>query len=165
MVGRPKKARKPRRVHKWKGRKPRVKDENRKRAKPKGPFACYLLLSVNPEYPKTTYTGASGNSTTKRFAEHQKGKCKRSRNHGPWEQVCEVTGFQDWVQTLQFEWAWHDECGGCTRWSRGVDATIKAMYRAMNRKRWTSAAPLASEVPLQIKWHGKYQRYQEQKRE
>lgn len=99
-----------------------------------------------------TYAGVSP-TPMKRLRQHNgeiKGGAKYTTSVGlGWEHVCLVTGFQDKIQALQFEWAVkhaHPRNAG------GIENRIKKLYHICNKERWTSKAPLAKDVPLQICW-------------
>ena len=99
-----------------------------------------------------TYAGVSP-TPIKRLRQHNgeiKGGAKYTTSIGlGWEHVCLVTGFQDKIQALQFEWAVkhaHPRNAG------GIQNRIKKLYHICNKERWTAKAPLAKDVPLQICW-------------
>jgi len=71
-------------------------------------FACYMLKSKNPNFPRTSYIGFTHN-LFKRYREHNgeivRG-AKQTQKARPWEMIISMAGFQDKVTGLRFEWAW-----------------------------------------------------------
>ena len=90
-------------------------------------------------------------SPSKRLRQHNgelAGGARRTRGICDWRFQCVVSGFRTWQEALQFEWAFKYHSRGC----RGVDSRTRALTELMKRERWTSNAPLASEVPLVVEY-------------
>ena len=71
-------------------------------------FMCYLLRSLNPKHPRSTYIGFAVHPK-RRIRQHNgeiKGGAYRTKRKGPWEMCAVVQGFPNKVCALQFEWAW-----------------------------------------------------------
>ena len=79
--------------------------------KQKQHYHSYLLRSMAPEFPGTTYIGFTTNPE-RRLRQHngelKHGGAYRTKRKGrrPWEFVVIVHGFMDQVGGLQFEYAW-----------------------------------------------------------
>ena len=71
-------------------------------------FYCYLLRSVNPKHPHSTYIGFTVDP--KRRIRQHNGEivngAKRTKRRRPWKMIGLVCGFTTKVSALQFEWAW-----------------------------------------------------------
>tara|TARA_B110000046_G_C12994440_1_gene399397 strand:- start:1550 stop:2002 length:453 start_codon:yes stop_codon:yes gene_type:complete len=76
------------------------------------------------------------------------GGAARTRNRGPWQFHCVVSGFRTWKEALQYEWA----AKYYTRRARGINARKAAIEDLNRRDRWTSNSPPASEVPLTLEY-------------
>ena len=109
----------------------------------------FFYLIKNNNY---TYAGVSP-TPDKRLRQHNgeiKGGAKYTTSKGPgWEHICLIGGFQDKIQSMQFEWAVKHVP---PRDAGGVENRIKKMLIVCNKERWTSKAPLAKDVPLTIYW-------------
>lgn len=107
----------------------------------------YLIKNNN-----CTYAGVSP-TPDKRLRQHNgeiKGGAKYTTSKGAgWEHICLIGGFQDKIQSMQFEWAVKHVP---PRDAGGVENRIKKMLIVCNKERWTSKAPLAKDVPLTIYW-------------
>ena len=107
----------------------------------------YLIKNNN-----CTYAGVSP-TPDKRLRQHNgeiKGGAKYTTSKGRgWEHICLIGGFQDKIQSMQFEWAVKHVP---PRDAGGVENRIKKMLIVCNKERWTSKAPLAKDVPLTIYW-------------
>lgn len=100
-----------------------------------------------------TYAGVSP-YPERRLRQHNselKGGAKYTTSKGPgWQHVCLISGFNK-IQALQFEWA----VKHCPPRNAGrILNRLKKMVEVLNRERWTSKAPLSSEIPLHITWIG-----------
>ena len=100
-----------------------------------------------------TYAGVSPDPI-RRLRQHNgaiKGGAKYTISKGPgWKHICVISGFQDKIQAMQFEWAVKHVA---PRNAGGITNRIKKLYEVLKRDHWTSKAPIASSVPLQIVWH------------
>ena len=71
-------------------------------------FMCYLLRSLNPKHPRSTYIGFAVHPK-RRICQHNgeiKGGAYRTKRKGPWDMCVVVQGFPNKICALQFEWAW-----------------------------------------------------------
>lgn len=116
-------------------------------------FYCYCLESNST---KRTYVGATKN-TTRRLRQHNgiiKGGSKYCRKDRPWKIMIKVIGFMNYVQSLQFEWAWKNQ----TKYIKKKDYDFKnviekrlfALKVLLNKEKWTSKSPLNNEISLLI---------------
>jgi predicted GIY-YIG superfamily endonuclease len=100
----------------------------------------------------STYAGVSPDPV-RRLRQHNGEICggaKYTTGKGPgWTHVCLVHGFQDKIQSMQFEWAVKHVA---PRNAGGVVNRIKKLYTVLNKQHWTSKAPDANTVPLIIEW-------------
>ena len=99
-----------------------------------------------------TYAGVSP-TPVRRLRQHNgeiKGGAKYTTGRGPgWTHVCLISGFQDKIQAMQFEWAVKHVP---PRNAGGLVNRIKKLYVTLNKERWTLNAPLAKTVPLVVEW-------------
>lgn len=99
-----------------------------------------------------TYAGVSPDPI-RRLRQHNgeiKGGAKYTTSKGPgWEHVCLVKGFQNKIQSMQFEWAVKHVL---PRNAGGIDNRISKLYTVLNKQNWTTKAPPAENVPLEIEW-------------
>lgn len=111
-------------------------------------WKCYLV-----ENRGATYVGVSPDPV-RRLRQHNgeiSGGAKYTASKGAgWTHVCLVEGFRTKIEALQFEWAFKHVP---PRNAGGLSNRIKKLYVLCGRERWTSKAPLASEVELTIRWH------------
>ena len=103
-----------------------------------------------------TYVGVSPDPI-RRLRQHNgeiKGGAKYTTSKGPgWEHICLISGFQDKIQAMQFEWAVkHVQ----PRNAGGIINRLKKLCVVLNKNKWTSKAPHACGIPLIIKWKKKY---------
>lgn len=98
-----------------------------------------------------TYAGVSP-FPERRLRQHNgeiKGGAKYTLSKGPgWKHIYFVTGFQNKIQAMQFEWAVKHEA---PRNKGGIEMRLEKIKKVMNKERWTSKSPLSSEVPLKLK--------------
>ncbi len=114
------------------------------------PWVFYLVENI---YNKRTYAGVSP-TPERRLRQHNgelAGGAKYTTSHDPggWRHICLVTGFQNKIQSMQFEWAVKH---AAPRNLGGKAARLKKLTAVMEKERWTSKAPLSSEVPLEVQW-------------
>lgn len=99
-----------------------------------------------------TYAGVSPDPV-RRLRAHNceiSGGAKYTASKGPgWRHIVLVRGFQNKIQALQFEWAVKHEP---PRNVGGIKSRIKKLYSVMNKERWTTNSPLASDVPLEVEF-------------
>ena len=99
-----------------------------------------------------TYAGVSPDPV-RRLRQHNGeivGGAKYTTGKGAgWEHICLVSGFQDKIQSMQFEWAVKHVA---PRNAGGVVNRIKKLYTVLNKSNWTSKAPDAKGVPLVVEW-------------
>ena len=99
-----------------------------------------------------TYAGVSP-TPTKRLRQHNSeiaGGAKYTTSKGPgWEHICLISGFRDKIEAMQFEWAVKH---APPRNAGGIQNRIKKLHTTCWKERWTTNAPLAEEVPLNIHW-------------
>ena len=103
-----------------------------------------------------TYVGVSPDPV-RRLRQHNgeiKGGAKYTTSKGPgWEHICLISGFQDKIQAMQFEWAVkHVQ----PRNAGGIVNRLKKLCVVLNKNKWTSKAPNACGIPLILKWKKKY---------
>ena len=99
-----------------------------------------------------TYAGVSPDPVRRLRAHNGEisGGAKYTASKGPgWRHIVLVRGFQNKIQALQFEWAVKHEP---PRNVGGIKSRIKKLYSVMNKERWTSNSPLASDVPLEVEF-------------
>tara|TARA_Y100000768_G_C23981007_1_gene685780 strand:+ start:449 stop:865 length:417 start_codon:yes stop_codon:yes gene_type:complete len=99
-----------------------------------------------------TYAGVSP-TPDKRLRQHNgeiKGGAKYTTGRGSgWKHICLISGFKNKIQAMQFEWAVKHVP---PRNSGGLIIRMNKVYQVLNYERWTSKAPLAREIPLEIEW-------------
>ncbi len=99
-----------------------------------------------------TYAGVSPDPK-RRLRQHNGEICggaKYTTSKGKgWEHVCLIKGFNTKIESMQFEWAVKHVA---PRNAGGIKNRIKKLYTVLNKTRWTSRAPPASDVPLEISW-------------
>ena len=99
-----------------------------------------------------TYAGVSPDPI-QRLRKHNGEICggaKYTTSKGPgWKHLCIISGFQDKIQSMQFEWAVKHEP---PRNVGGVQSRIEKLYKVLNKKKWTLNSPDSSSVPLSIEW-------------
>ena len=109
-------------------------------------WSCYIIK--NQRY---TYVGVS-NNVERRLRAHNgeiKGGAKYTTSKGEgWEHICIIRGFPTKIESLQFEWALKH----VPPRKGGIVNRIKKLEILLNKKRWTSKAPLAETMPLTIEW-------------
>ena len=110
-------------------------------------WVCYIIYKNN-----NTYCGIT-NNVTRRLKQHNsviKGGAKATTSKGPgWNYLCQITGFQNKIQVLQFEWAVKHVL---PNEGYGLFMRIKRLFHVLNSYKWTSKAPIASTIPLTVNW-------------
>lgn len=111
-------------------------------------WSFYIIVNNH-----ATYAGVSPDPV-RRLRQHNseiKGGAKYTTSKGEgWTHFCLVSGFQDKIQAMQFEWAVKHVA---PRNAGGILNRIKKLYIVLNKERWTAKAPLASTVPLEVVWY------------
>ena len=114
---------------------------------PSANWIFYLIRNGN-----STYAGVSPTPEL-RLRKHNgeiKGGAKYTLSKGPgWSHICLISGFQDKIQALQFEWAVKHIP---PRNVGGLEARLMKLNLLLQKERWTMKAPLAATVPLTIEW-------------
>tara|TARA_Y100000389_G_scaffold162426_1_gene165206 strand:+ start:140 stop:553 length:414 start_codon:yes stop_codon:yes gene_type:complete len=125
------------------------KNEERKNEIPKKDDEWVFYIIQNKQF---TYAGVSPDPV-KRLRKHNgeiSGGAKYTASKGPgWKHVCIVSGFKNKIQSMQFEWAVKH---APPRNVGGIKSRMKKLNDVMQKERWTSKSPLASEVPLTVKY-------------
>lgn len=100
-----------------------------------------------------TYAGVSPDPI-RRLRKHNgeiSGGAKYTLSKGPgWKHVCIVKGFQNKIQSMQFEWAVKH---APPRNVGGIKSRLKKMHDVMKKERWTSKSPLSKDVPLSVEYY------------
>lgn len=95
---------------------------------------CYYGATVDP---------------VRRLKQHNEllaGGSQKTRGRGPWHFHCVIEGFHNWNDALKFEWAIKYFSKNC----RSIESRQKSLDILLQKERWTSNSPLASEVSLTI---------------
>tara|TARA_A100001035_G_C27771420_1_gene496578 strand:- start:334 stop:747 length:414 start_codon:yes stop_codon:yes gene_type:complete len=99
-----------------------------------------------------TYAGVSPDPK-RRLKQHNgeiSGGAKYTTSKGTgWKHLCIISGFQNKIQSMQFEWAVKHVPPIN---SGGIKNRINKLFFVLNKDKWTSKAPLASNIPLNILW-------------
>lgn len=99
-----------------------------------------------------TYAGVSPDPI-QRLRKHNgeiSGGAKYTLSKGSgWEHICLVHGFQDKIQSMQFEWAVKHVA---PRNVGGIESRIKKLIYILNKEKWTSKSPIANEINLTLEW-------------
>lgn len=100
----------------------------------------------------STYAGVSPDPK-QRLRKHNgeiTGGAKYTLSKGSgWRHICLVHGFQSKIQAMQFEWAVKHQP---PRNEGGIISRIKKLYQVLNKSKWTSKSPDASDVYLTLEW-------------
>ena len=111
-----------------------------------------IYIIANNQY---TYVGTSPDPI-RRLRQHNgeiKGGAKYTISKGPgWRHLCILSGF-DKIQSLQFEWAvkhYPPKNAG------GIINRLNKLICVLNKEKWTSKSPEASNVPITITWFEKH---------
>jgi predicted GIY-YIG superfamily endonuclease len=108
----------------------------------------YVICNNN-----NTYVGATP-YPNRRLRQHNgeiKGGAKYTLSKGPgWKHICIISGFHTKIQALQFEWAVkHVKPIN----KGGIINRLRKLINVLNRNKWTSKSPNASEINLIMDWH------------
>jgi len=119
-------------------------DENNKIEPP-----WFFYIIKNRQF---TYAGVSPDPV-QRLRKHNGEICggaKYTASKGPgWKHVCIVSGFQNKIQALQFEWAVKHHP---PRNVGGIASRLKKLREVMAKEKWTSKSPPSCDVPLEVKY-------------
>ena len=109
----------------------------------------HFYLIYNNNY---TYAGVSPDPK-RRLRQHNgeiSGGAKYTTSKGPgWKHLCIISGFQDKIQSMQFEWAVKHVP---PRNAGGITNRINKLFFTLNKDKWTSKSPESNSVPLNIRW-------------
>jgi predicted GIY-YIG superfamily endonuclease len=109
-------------------------------------WSAYII--VHPT--DCTYVGVSPD-VTRRLRQHNceiKGGAKYTTSKTPhWKHACIISGFNDKIQAMQFEWALKHVI---PRNAGGIKNRMNKLYRLFEKERWTSKSPLAVDIPLVV---------------
>ena len=109
---------------------------------------CYLLRSLDPAHPRSTYVGFTVNPL-RRVRQHNgeiQGGARRTKKKRPWAFVALVDGFASQVEALQFEWAWQhpgrslavrEANGGRRRARTGWKAHLECAETMLGIDKWS----------------------------
>ena len=121
-----------------------IQDENNKIEPP-----WFFYIIKNRQF---TYAGVSPDPV-QRLRKHNGEICggaKYTASKGPgWKHVCIVSGFQNKIQALQFEWAVKHHP---PRNVGGIASRLKKLREVMAKEKWTSKSPPSCDVPLEVKY-------------
>jgi predicted GIY-YIG superfamily endonuclease len=121
--------------------------DEQKSTKVEEPWAFYIVYNRG-----CTYAGVSPDPV-RRLRKHNgelAGGAKYTLSKGPgWQHVCLVHGFQTKIQALQFEWAVKHVK---PRDQGGLQARLIKLFTVLNAAHWTSKAPAAAGITLQVEW-------------
>ena len=109
-------------------------------------YYVYWIRSNNKHYIGATVC------PQRRLRQHNgeiQGGAQRTTSRGPWTFECVIKGFRTWKEALQFEWAFKFYTKRC----RGVDSRKQGLQVLLGKDRWTSNAPLASEIILDVEFN------------
>lgn len=113
-------------------------------------WSVYIIK--NNQY---TYVGMS-NNVHKRLRQHNKeikgGAKYTTSKSSNWKHVCIITGFKTKQNALQFEWALKHVP---PRNKGGIESRLNKLEILLNKDKWTSNSPNASDNPLYIEWINK----------
>lgn len=108
----------------------------------------YIIQNKN-----STYAGVSP-TPVRRLRQHNgeiSGGAKYTTSKGPgWKHICLIKGFQNKIQSMQFEWAVKHVP---PRDAGGIQNRISKLYTVLNKSQWTSKSPQSETIPLEIEWH------------
>jgi len=125
----------------------REKENQDKNNKIEPPWFFYIIK--NRQF---TYAGVSPDPV-QRLRKHNGEICggaKYTASKGPgWKHVCIVSGFQNKIQALQFEWAVKHHP---PRNVGGIASRLKKLREVMAKEKWTSKSPPSCDVPLEVRY-------------
>ena len=107
-------------------------------------YYCYWIVSG-----RCNYIGATVDPK-KRLKQHcgiNVGGAQRTKGK-LWTYKCVISGFRTWKEALQAEWSIKYHSRKC----RSIESRRIALEKVLAMERWTSNAPLSSEVPLHVEY-------------
>tara|TARA_A100001015_G_scaffold319272_1_gene441664 strand:- start:3895 stop:4371 length:477 start_codon:yes stop_codon:yes gene_type:complete len=107
-------------------------------------YYCYWIVSG-----RCSYIGATVDPK-KRLKQHcgiNVGGARRTKGK-LWTYKCVISGFRTWKEALQAEWSIKYHSRKC----RSIESRRIALEKVLAMERWTSNAPLSSDVPLHIEY-------------
>lgn len=126
-------------------------DENNKIEPP-----WFFYIIKNRQF---TYAGVSPDPV-QRLRKHNGEICggaKYTTSKGPgWKHVCIVSGFQNKIQALQFEWAVKHHP---PRNVGGIASRLKKLREVMAKEKWTSKSPPSCDVPLIVEYKDDWENF------
>ena len=117
--------------------------------------ACVYMLRHSTR-PGLSYVGATVD-LQRRLRQHNgelvggARRTARGRTDGTWYLLASVHGLQTYRNALRFEWALKRECR--MRRARTAAQRVEALHALMQRPRWTSTSPPASDFELTVTHH------------
>ena len=111
------------------------------------PWFFYIIVNDNCSYAGVTP------DTDRRIKKHNGelyGGAKYTKSKGSgWKYVCIISGFNNKIDCMRFEWAVKHYP---PKSYKGIHNRIKKLINVLNKERWTSKSPLASDTFLYIEW-------------
>jgi len=107
----------------------------------KNKYYCYIIHSINPTFPNSTYNGST-NNLTRRLRQHNGeivGGAKATKGKGPWEYFVIWEGFQTYKEALSCEWRIKHPTNTRKRPSQytGVKGRVKSLNLLTGLDTWT----------------------------
>jgi predicted GIY-YIG superfamily endonuclease len=105
-------------------------------------YYCYILRSLNPNFPNSTYNGST-NNLTRRLRQHNgeiTGGAKATRGKGPWVYIAVWEGFGSHKEALSCEWRIKHPTNTRKRpvQFNGVAGRIKSLNLLIGLDNWTN---------------------------
>ena len=97
---------------------------------------CYILKSINPDYPNHTYVGMT-NNIARRIRQHNgeiAGGAKATESKRPHEMYCIVSGFPSKSVAMSYEWRFkHPEGRKRSPQYSGINGRIRGMVHVLEK--------------------------------
>ena len=110
-------------------------------------WKVYLIYNKN-----WSYVGATPD-IEKRIRKHNQelsGGAKYTKSKGPgWKYICYISGFQNKIDALMFEWAWKHMA---PRKLTGIYGRIYKLENLLFKPKWTTKSPPSHNYHLKIHW-------------
>lgn len=108
----------------------------------KDKYYCYIIRSINPSYPNSTYNGST-NNLVRRLRQHNgeiTGGARATRGKGPWVYLAVWEGFESKIEALSCEWRIKHPTNSRVRPSKynGVKGRIKSLNLLIGLDSWTN---------------------------